>query len=98
MRIRISKRQWEQMGKIAGWTDEENKDLVEELGNSGKTYIIAAKAGHKYVYFCNSSAQGEKMIPNAVSMAEKFTSIKEAREKIDYLSLKYKGLTEWKII
>ena len=62
-----------------------------------KNYIIWAKSGPSTVYYINSPTQGERMVQNAPSMAYKFHSEEEVRNKIIQLQAKYKGILKWDI-
>jgi hypothetical protein len=60
-----------------------------------KSYIIYAKSGPSTVYYVNSPTQGERMVQNAQSMAYRFQTEEEVRNKIIRLKQKYKGILNW---
>jgi hypothetical protein len=130
--IKLSKKEWANIGKKAGWIGVESKKsekkdpcwdgyeaigtkkkdgeevpncvpkkklkTAQEVGNLERPIILAYRPNSETLYFCKSDTQGEKMIPNALSMAYVFPSESEANEKMNQLSQKYKGLRWWEIV
>lgn len=50
------------------------------------------------LYYCDSTTQGARMVPYALSMARQFDTPFQARQHIDKLSIKYRGLGQWKAL
>lgn len=60
-------------------------------------FIIVGKSGPQTVFFCSSPTQGQKMIPNAQSLAYVFPTEEDAHKKITDLMAKYKGIIGWEV-
>ena len=92
MKIKLSKSQWEKIGNDAGWI--KTAWIGEDIANG---FIITGQSGPQTKFFCSSPTQGEKMIPNAQSLAYVFPSYEEANMKLDKLKLQYSGILNWTI-
>jgi hypothetical protein len=59
-----------------------------------REYIVTAKrSSGETLFLCWSPTQGERMVPNAQSMASRLQGKQVAQLYIDRLSKQYKGLT-----
>ena len=72
-------------------------DADQPVTENQNFYVITGKSGPMTSYFCSSETQGEKMIPNAYSMAYRFNNESAAIKQLNKLKLIYKGIVNWNI-
>ncbi len=63
-----------------------------------RLWIISAKnTAGEWLYYCESATQGNRMVPNADSLACRFSPLSKARVKAVFLEEEYPRLKHWVI-